>query len=279
MPTVLEIQRQAEIILARHGVDSPRLSAQILLAKVLGISRLDLLLGPERDVTADLCRVFDALIARRGLGEPVAYLVGNKEFYGLDFQVDSQVLIPRPETEEMIEHVSRQWDADRALVFADLGTGSGVLAVTLAHLFPRAAGFAVDIEPGALLVARANARRHGVLDRVTLVRADFLTPFPPSCLDLVISNPPYVTEAEYQDLSFEVAGYEPRQALVAGKDGLDCFRAIEGQARAVLRPGGSLWAEMGWLQGGQVRELFAAWSSCRIVRDLGGRDRFVHAVR
>jgi release factor glutamine methyltransferase len=144
-------------------------------------------------------------------------------------------------------------------------------------MLPLARGVAVDIEPGALEIARANALRHGVADRLLMVRGDFLTPFSRSCLDLVVSNPPYVTEAEYAALSPEVAGFEPRLALVAGKDGLDCLRVIEREARRVLRPGGNLWAEIGWMQGKESSELFADWSACRIVKDLGSRDRFVHA--
>jgi release factor glutamine methyltransferase len=277
MSTVLELLRQAETLLSHHRVDAPRLSAQILLAKVLGISRLDLLLDPTRHVDLRERQAFDVLLERRASGEPVAYLVGSKEFYGLEFQVDSRVLIPRPETEELVEHICREFRATDRLLFADLGTGSGILAVTLAHMLPLARGVAVDIEPGALEIARANALRHGVADRLLMVRGDFLTPFSRSCLDLVVSNPPYVTEAEYAALSPEVAGFEPRLALVAGKDGLDCLRVIEREARRVLRPGGNLWAEIGWMQGKESSELFADWSACRIVKDLGSRDRFVHA--
>jgi release factor glutamine methyltransferase len=277
MPNVLEILRQAETLLFKNNVDSPRLSAQILLAKVLGISRLELLLDPSRSVEQRDRQAFDLLLDRRAAKEPVAYLVGSKEFYGLDFQVDRRVLIPRPETEEMIEHVCKEFDTRSHFVFADLGTGSGVLAVTLAHLFPQAGGVAVDIASGALQVARLNALRHGVAGRLLMIQGDFLTPFPPSCLDLVVSNPPYVTEEEYAALSTEVAGFEPQRALVAGKEGLDCLRPIEIEARKTLKPGGTLWAEIGWMQGELVRKFFENWSTCQIVKDLGGRDRFVHA--
>jgi release factor glutamine methyltransferase len=277
MSTVLEILYQAERLLAKHDVDSPRLSAQILLAKVLGVSRLDLMLGSSGTVPTRACQAFNDLIERRATHEPVAYLVGSKEFYGLDFQVDSRVLIPRPETEELVEHVCREFATTDSLAFADLGTGSGILAVTLTHLFPQARCVAVDIESGALEIARSNAFRHGVASRLLMVQADFLTPFTSSCLDFVVSNPPYVTEAEYAVLSSDVAGFEPRRALVGGRDGLDCLRSIEGEARRVLKPGGTLWAEIGWMQGERVGKLFENWSACRIVKDLGGRDRFVHA--
>jgi release factor glutamine methyltransferase len=279
MPNVLEVLHQAEMMLGRCAVDSPRLSAQILLAKVLGISRLDLLLAPSQKVTPHQLETFDQLIARRSRGEPVAYLVGHKEFYGLDFSVDHRVLIPRPETEEMVEHIQKTLDPALSFVFADVGTGSGVLAVTLAHLFPRARGVAVDIDAGALAVARHNARKNRVLDRLQMVRGDLAAPFSSSCLDVLVTNPPYVTEAEYDRLSPEVARFEPRKALVAGPQGMDCLRCIERQARTVLRPGGVLWAEMGWKQGDMVRKLFASWMTCTVLRDLGGRERFVHAIR
>ncbi len=292
MPHVLEMLAQAETLLSHHHIDSPRLSAQILLAKVLGISRLDLMLEPRRCLAADQHQMFTALLARRAQGEPVAYLVGGKEFYGLDFYVDNRVLIPRPETEEMVEAVLQEINGNAriehtrcghghqpgGLRFADVGTGSGVLAVTLAHYCPQATGFAMDIESGALEVARYNACRHGVIPRLLMVQGDCLASLPQACLDLVITNPPYVTEEEYKELSHEVAGYEPRRALVGGADGLNCLRTIEGQARKVLKPGGILWAEIGWLQGRQVDELFARWKQWCIHRDLGGRDRFVRAV-
>jgi release factor glutamine methyltransferase len=277
MPTVLEILSQAERLLAKHTVDSPRLSAQILLAKALGVSRLDLMLDPSRSVPPGACRAFNDLLERRATHEPVAYLVGSKEFYGLDFQVDSRVLIPRPETEELVDHVCREFATTDSLTFADLGTGSGILAVTLAHLFPRARCVAVDIESGALELARSNGCIHGVAGRLLMVQADFLTPFTASCLDLVVSNPPYVTEREYAELSPDVAGFEPQRALVGGRDGLDCLRSIEIEARRVLKPGGVLWAEIGWMQGEPAEKLFANWSACQIVKDLGERDRFVHA--
>ncbi len=287
MPSVLEILCEAEVFLSQHSIDSPRLSAQILLARVLGISRLDVLLEPSRHLTPKQEERFSALLHRRAKGEPVAYLVGSKEFYGLDFQVDNRVLIPRPETEEMMEIILRDVETqlgpngvrDEPLLFADIGTGSGVLAVTLAYHCPHAQGFAVDVESDALEVARSNACGHGVDKRVCLVHGDFLTSFPKACLDLIVTNPPYVSEAEYKTLSHEVAGYEPRTALVGGQDGLDCFRAIEEQAYKVVKPGGILWAEMGWLQGEAVQELFGNWQHCQIRKDLAGKDRFVRAVR
>ena len=279
MSQALHVLQKAESLLQDAGIDSPRLSAQLLLAHVLTLSRLDLLLAMDTIVPPDRLRVFDDLIERRRLGEPVAYLLGTKEFFGLDFSVDASVLIPRPETEEMIEHLQGIFSPDASFVFADLGTGSGVLAVTLATLFPRSSGLAVDISSAALGVARANAGAHNTSPRLLCMQADFLTPFRSASLDLIVTNPPYVTEEEYAALSHEVAGFEPRQALVSGPQGLECLQAIESCARTVLKPGGVFLAEIGWLQGADARALFGSWAQCSIVKDLSGKDRIVSAVR
>ena len=277
MSCVIHALQQAESLLLERGIDSPRLSSQLLLAKVLHLSRLDLLLAKERILSSAQLTSFKRLLDRRLAGEPVAYLLGMKEFFGLQFQVDSRVLIPRPETEEMIEHLQRQLDHDASFVFADLGTGSGALAVTIARFFPHSRGLAVDISPEALEVARANARLHDVASRLLFVNTDFLTPFLPGTLDLIVTNPPYVTEDEYATLSPEVSGFEPRLALVSGPDGLECLRTIEGSARAVLQPGGHLFAEIGWLQGPGARDLFRSWTACTVLQDLSGKDRILCA--
>ncbi len=279
MCRALHVLHKAELLLEDKGIDSPRLSAQLLLAHVLDLSRLDLLLAMDTQVSPDQLRRFEALIKRRRAGEPVAYLLGTKEFFGLDFSVDSHVLIPRPETEEMIEHLQELFPADASFVFADLGTGSGVLAVTLATLFPRSRGLAVDISSSALDVARANACAHAVTSRLLFLHADFLAPFRSGTLDLIVTNPPYVTENEYAALSHEVAAFEPRQALVSGPQGLECLQAIESRARTVLKSGGILLAEIGWLQGADAQELFHSWAHTAILQDLSGRDRILSAVR
>lgn len=277
MSCVIHVLQQAESLLLERGIDSPRLSSQLLLAKVLHLSRLDLLLAKEQPLSSAQLQSFNSLLDRRLKGEPVAYLLGTKEFFGLQFLVDSRVLIPRPETEEMIEHLQKLLPPEASFVFADLGTGSGALAVTLASLFPRCCGLAVDISLNALDVARANALLHDTSSRLLFVNTDFLTSFTQESLDLIVTNPPYITEDEYATLSPEVSGFEPRLALVSGPDGLECLRRIELRARAVLKPGGYLFAEIGWLQGPGSRDLFHSWTECTVLHDLSGKDRILCA--
>ncbi len=277
---ILEILNAAEARLAR--VDSPRLSAELLVAEALGCSRLDLKLDRDRIPTpAELSRI-ESFLTRREAGEPVAYILGEKEFYGLDFRVTPDVLIPRPETEHIVEEAETLFAKDAPLRFADLGTGSGILAVTLCVLFPGAAGTAVDISPAALKVAGDNAARHGVAHRLEMRRADFTGPvFAPESFGLVVSNPPYVTEGEFSAASQEVTGYEPTGALVSGVDGLNHIRAMLPHVLDMLAPGGWLLMEIGCGQGEAVHRILqedmAGVAEVGVVRDLAGLDRVVRA--
>lgn len=219
---------------------------------------------------------YDAAIERRTRREPIAYITGRQEFWSRDFSVSPAVLIPRPETELIIEEAL-------SLAFAtvaDIGTGSGCLAVTLAAECPRAQVVATDISAPALEVARANARRHGVADRIAFRETPYLDgitgPF-----DLIVSNPPYVTDAEYADLAPEVHDFEPRSALTAGPDGLDDVRQVLGCAATRLRPGGLLLMEIGFGQAEAVSVLVNASSLAllRISNDLQAIPRIVVAQR
>ena len=263
------------------GVDSPRLSAELLAARALGCSRLSLVLERSRTLTDDEYAAVDALVARRETGEPVAYILGSREFYGLDFAVSPAVLIPRPETEHIVEAVEARYDKDFPLHFVDLGTGSGILAVTLATLFPAARGVAVDISADALDVARDNARAHGVADRLRFVRADFTRETVEGRFDLVVSNPPYVTEAEFADASREVTGFEPTGALVSGRDGLDHIRAMLPGVASMLEPGGWFFMEIGCGQGQSVIDIVTdkcqQFEEVAVQKDLAGLDRIVSA--
>ena len=214
-PTIAELLGEADALLREAGVDSPRLSAQILAARALGCDRVRLVVDARRVLGAGEAAGVRELVARRAAGEPVAYILGEKEFYGLDFAVSPAVLVPRPETEHLIEEAERRLGRDAAIHFADLGTGSGCIAVTLAVRFKDARGLALDRSAAALDVARGNARRHGVDERLQFLRGDMGGVWARAAsLDLVVSNPPYVSEAEYRTVSFEVADYEPRSALV-----------------------------------------------------------------
>lgn len=284
-PTVRDILQRSSAYLAERGADCPALSAQLLLGKALGLSRLDLLLQSDRPLGEPELDAARELVRRRGQGEPAAYILGEKEFFGLAFAVTPAVLIPRPETECVVEEAEDLFPRDGELDFADLGTGSGCLAVALAVRFPLARGLAVDRSAEALAVAKDNAVRHGVADRVRFVRGDFADlaalGVAPGTRDLVVANPPYVSEAEYAKVSREVRDFEPRSALVPGPTGLEAVAALAPAALEALRPGGCLLLEMGAAQAAAVREILieAGFASVRVRRDLAGRDRVAVAFR
>lgn len=265
------------------GTEAPATVAALLLCHVLGIDKVALVAHSEEEVPADAERRLEALLARRLAGEPAAYLLGRREFYGRDFFVDSGTLIPRPETEHLVEAALEFFGDRQDVRFLDLGTGSGCIAVTLAAERPTWRGAAVDISSAALKTARKNAEANGAADAVTFVEADFTGPLPFACgsFDLVVSNPPYISEEEYAGLDPGVRNFEPRSALVPGPSGLEHPRAVEAAARALLKEGGLLLMEHGCLQGDACRALCsdAYWKDMRTGRDLAGKDRFLFAVR
>lgn len=278
-PTVREILQKSADFLADRRVDSPALSAQLMLGKALRLTRLELLLQSDRPLTEAELAAARELVRRRGRGEPAAYILGEKEFYGLGFTVSPACLIPRPETEHIVEEAEARFPRDAALAFADLGTGSGCLAVTLAVRFPQSRGLAVDLSAEALAVARGNAARHGVGERLSFVQGDFADlaglGVGQGSLDLVAANPPYVSAEEYARCSCEVRDFEPRAALTPGPTGLESIAALAPGARAALKPGGLLLLEMGMTQAAPVRDILAraGFSEVRIRKDLAGRDR------
>jgi len=252
-----------------------RLDARLLVEHVAGCTHADLIAHPERPLTPDQAARLDALVARRAAGEPLAYLVGSTDFHGREFGVAPAVLIPRPDTEVLVELAAeraRPLDAPRIL---DLGTGSGIVAVTLAHLCPGAAITAVEVSPAALDVARANAARHGV--PVNFLAGSWYAPLGAARFDLIVSNPPYVVDGD-PHLRENGLPFEPQGALtdgIAGGDGLSCLRAIIDGAPEHLRPGGWLLVEHGYDQAGAVRALLAAagFSAPASWRDLAGIER------
>lgn len=283
-----EISRAAWVTAAARtlreaAVDSPRLSAVLILRHVLALSQLDWLAHPEAAVPEDALARLEALLQRRRSGEPAAYLLGEREFYGRAFAVNRATLIPRPETEHLVEAALTALPAT-PLIFADLGTGSGCIAVTLCAERPQWKGLAADIAGQALEAARGNARRYGVADRLRCVQADFTRPLlRKGSLDLVISNPPYVSASEYAELSPEVRDFEPAAALLPREnaDGLEHLHIVSRAAAAALRPGGLLLMEHGWTQGEAVRMLLLShtWTNIVICKDLSNHDRFVIARR
>ncbi len=265
------------------GTEAPARVAQMLLCEVLGISRERLAAHDEETLSSDALARLEHMLERRLAGEPAAYILGRREFYGRDFSVDRSTLIPRPETECLIDAALASFRVEETVRFADLGTGSGCIAVTLAAERQGWSGTAVDISGKALDVARANAQKQGVAGRVVFFLADVARPlpFPPGSFDLVVSNPPYVSVEEYALLEPGVRDFEPYGALVPGPTGLELPEAVVMRAAELLKSGGLLFMEHGWKQGGDCRSLCRGeyWSDVSTGRDLAGVERFLRAVR
>jgi release factor glutamine methyltransferase len=258
-PTVWTIQallKWTADYLRGKGVEAARLESEVLLAHVLTCPRIELI-ARSLEVPADADRArFRELIKRRVEGWPVAYLVGTKEFYLLKFEVSPAVLVPRPETETLVMESLRLLNPLKGPTVLDLGTGSGCIAVSIAHQKKDARVTATDISPDALDVAKRNAEKHGVADRVTFLQGDLFAPVPAgAAFDLVVSNPPYVTPAELAALSPDVREHEPRLALDGGPDGLAFYRRIASGIGPLLKPGGSLLVEIGATQDEAVRAI------------------------
>lgn len=279
LPTVQEFLQEARVLLQESGVDAPALSARLLAARALGLDAAGLVRESDRRLSeAELERARE-LVGRRGRGEPVAYILGEKEFYGRAFAVGPEVLVPRPETELMVDEVLR-CSGGKEFRFADLGAGSGCLAVVLALECPDALGFAVDVSAAALKTAAANAERHGVSGRLLPVLADFsMNLFAEGVLDLVVSNPPYVSDAEYAGLDREVSAFEPETALRSGPSGLESALSLLPGALRSLRPGGKLYLETGSGRGSELercfKELERSIKKVEILPDLSGLDRLL----
>ena len=263
----------------KEAVDSARLTAELLLAHSLGIQRVKLYMDLDRPLVADELSTFRALIQRRLAGEPTQYLMGHREFYGRRFAVDPRVLIPRPETELLVEAALRSVPKDAPARLLDLCTGSGCIAVSMAAERPLAEVWATELSPAALEVARSNAESLGVAARVRFLEGDLLGPIPPeSRFDVIVSNPPYIRTSELASLQREVQK-EPRVALDGGDDGLAIIRRIAETAQGFLRPGGRLALEIGDDQGDAVKTLLtrAGYHEVLIEKDYARLDRLALA--
>jgi release factor glutamine methyltransferase len=255
----------------------PRRDAELILAHVLGCDPTALLTHPERLLSAQQAKQFETLLKRRLASEPVQYLTGEQEFFGLLFEVSLDVLIPRPETEHLVEAVLERFDRDANPRIVDVGTGSGAIAVAIAHARTRAHVTGVDFYPNALEVARRNAERHGVMDRITLRQADLLVEAGTAEFDVVVSNPPYIANDE--KLEPQVANYEPRSALYAGPTGLEVYERLIPQANRALKPQGWLMMEIGYGQQPALEALLGGWREVSFVPDLQGIPRVVQAQK
>ncbi|MBI2679069.1 MAG: peptide chain release factor N(5)-glutamine methyltransferase [Candidatus Koribacter versatilis] len=269
--------RRALRTLEQNDVGSARMNAETLLMFVLGCDRAYLYAHPERKLTGDEENRYNATITERATGKPAQYITGHQEFWGLDFIVSPAVLIPRPETEHVIETVLELARAQSFARIADVGTGSGCIAVALAKEFPVANISAVDISPAALEIARANAARHQVEKQIAFGESDLLAALPKELFDLVVSNPPYVGESEADKVQKQVREFEPKVAVFSGIEGMDIYRRLIPQARAALTPGGWLVMEMGYSVEQSVRGLLAGWENIRVTYDLQGIPRVIAA--
>ncbi|HBB87512.1 MAG TPA: peptide chain release factor N(5)-glutamine methyltransferase [Blastocatellia bacterium] len=266
--------------LRKAGVPDERREAGSLLIFVLDRDRSYILTHAEDELSDEQVEKFIESLDERARGKPLQYITGRQEFFGLEFEVNSDVLIPRPETELLVEAALSLVSQNEAPFICDVGTGSGCIVVTLLHKLPRARAVALDISPAALAVAERNATRHGVRDRLSLVTSDCFAGLGPASgpgFDLIVSNPPYVSERAIDDLQREVRDFEPRAALVSGADGLIVIRRLLLESRDYLKSGGLLIFEMGFDQHDAVRQLIDenAWKLLEIYDDLQGIPRTV----
>lgn len=273
-----DVLRAAIMRLEDSRVGSPRLNAEILLMHTLGCDRAYLYAHPERELNEDELNRYDEHLSERSRGVPSQYITGHQEFYGLDFIVGPGVLIPRPETEHLVEAVL---DLTNHIPpgphIVDVGTGSGAIAVVLAHELPDAYVYATDISGDALEIARANATRLQVDDDIEFRQADLLDGYADEKFDIVVSNPPYVGESEHDKVQLEVRKFEPHMAVFGGHEGMDIYRRLIPQALRVLRPGRWLAMEIGYSQEAQVVALLNGWEEVRSIPDLQGIPRVVVA--
>src|SRR5574341_978021 len=277
---ILELLKSAEAQLRDAGIESPRQDAEWLLAAVLKTNRAALYVPRDRPLQADQQATFDELLGRRRQREPLQYILGVCEFYGCELIVTPVVLIPRPETELLVEKVVELASTFPSPRIIDLGTGSGCIAISLAKLLTNASLVATDISAAALEVARENAKRYGMASRIEFRRADMTKPQQLSqneIFDIVVSNPPYVLETERSSLLPEIREWEPREALFVEDDGLKFYRAIISLCRQCLRTGGWVAGEMASQRSPAIVHLFreASFHPVQIIKDLAGLDRLV----
>ena len=285
MRTLMEVVRLSTGYLESHGSGSPRLDAELLAATALRIRRLDIYLQFDRPLEEEQLTAIRELVRRRGDGEPVAHITGEREFHGRQFTVSPDVLIPRPETETLVELVLQR-AADRGgdgLRIADVGTGSGCIAITLAAELPGAAVAGTDVSDAALAVAQVNVRRHQLTDRVELVGGSWCGPLLGQEFDIVVSNPPYIPTAEIDGLARDVREHEPAMALDGGADGLDAYRSLLPSIATVLAPNGWAAVEIDIRAAAAVeslgREAFGQGTRAVVHNDLTGRPRVVSFER
>ncbi|MVP02589.1 peptide chain release factor N(5)-glutamine methyltransferase [Paenibacillus lutrae] len=284
--TIREAYSQASSFLKEKQIQDASICAEILLQHVLGWSRTQFFLAMEEPFPAAHLEQWREVIERKAAGEPVQYITGEQDFFGLTLQVTDAVLIPRPETELLVEEILREGSRlypQGAPLLADIGTGSGAIPVSLLHARPDWRAAACDLSPEALKVAQGNARRCGVAERIAFYDGDLLQPCIDRglAIDILVSNPPYIPAGDAPGLQPEVRDYEPHLALFGGDDGLDLYRRLCGQIPMLAKQPKLVGLEVGIYQAGAVADMLRAagdWSEIRFVKDLAGIDRHVLAI-
>ncbi len=283
LPTLTELADEGYRQLQEAGITNPRLAAEAMLRFLLGLRRVDLYLKGTMPVPPDAEQEFSRMISRKLGREPLQYIIGETEWYGLRIKCNPSALIPRPETEVIVEHALRLISDREKPLAVDIGTGTGCIAMAIASSRTDAQVVATDVSAEALLLASENISSHGLESRVTLRLGNLCKPLEPSEeFDLIISNPPYVRESEYASLLPEVREYEPRTALVAGKDGLAVIRGLIEDAYSHLRSGGLLVFEIGETQAGNVHQIVSGcekYEFLEVIVDYNDRSRGIAARR
>ncbi len=274
--TIREVLNWTRGFFEDAGIVQPRLEAEILLAHALDVDRLHLYLAPDKPLTSDERTRYRTVVKERRSGVPLQHVIGEVSFYGLRFHVDGDALIPRGETEEMLDQVMKRAPRDREIRCLDLGTGTGVLAVCFARYLPLATVTAVDVSPAALKVAQQNATLNEVSDRIEFLESDWYEKVE-GRYDFIASNPPYIATSDLDGLASEVRDYEPTIALDGGEDGLEQIRRIASPILSYLQPGGVVLMEIGHQQGAQGVEIFTSSGlvDVGIERDMAGKDRYL----
>ena len=280
MPTVEENLQLARLVLAAAGIADPPREAASILSLALSRDRAFLIAHPEYEPTDEETRRFENFLHRRAAREPFQYISRIQEFYRLDFEVTPDVLIPRPETEMVVDAALEFLSRRQEPSFCEVGVGSGCISVSILHELPKARGVGLDISPAALAVASRNASRHGVADRLQLFESDVFRELDAGRYDLIASNPPYVPAAQFSGLQDEVRDFEPRAALTDGGDGLSIIAEIIRESPTHLFNGGNLLMEIGFDQSKAVERLFepSLWNAVDLMPDLQGIPRLVRAV-
>lgn len=262
----------------KAGIDTPELDARLLAQKVFAVDAMGLVRREREAVPDDKLKELDQFAQRRLVGEPISRIAAEKEFWSLKFGLNDATLVPRPETEQLVEEGLALLAGKKGARILDLGTGSGAIIVAIVEALAKSKGFATDISEDALSAARQNAQRHGVAERIEFRLGAWWQAVPHTELfDLIVSNPPYIATDAIAELSPEVRVFDPKAALDGGFDGLDAYRAIAAQAARRLNPGGKMLLEIGFNQGEAVSRMFlrAGFGRVEVLKDLGGLDRVV----